>query len=76
MVSHAEAAPQAHGEGQFPSLSLRHNKVTSKHLSIQDKLFLPLQTIEENSKALSKLLLEVIEDLKQCQKIWNKLFST
>uniref|UniRef100_A0A803V807 Unc-13 homolog D n=1 Tax=Ficedula albicollis TaxID=59894 RepID=A0A803V807_FICAL len=38
------------------------------------KLFFHLQSIEENSKALSKLLLEVIEDLKQCQKIWNKLF--
>uniref|UniRef100_A0A8C5U487 Unc-13 homolog D n=1 Tax=Malurus cyaneus samueli TaxID=2593467 RepID=A0A8C5U487_9PASS len=40
------------------------------------ELFLPLQSMEENSKALSKLLLEVIEDLKQCQRIWNKLFST
>lgn len=76
MVPHAEAAPQAHGEGQFPSLSLRCDKVTSECLSIENKLFFPLQSIEENSKALSKLLLEVIEDLKQCQKIWNKLFST
>uniref|UniRef100_A0A674HPR7 Unc-13 homolog D n=1 Tax=Taeniopygia guttata TaxID=59729 RepID=A0A674HPR7_TAEGU len=44
-------------------------------VSIENKLFFPLQSIEENSKALSKLLLEVIEDLKQCQKIWNKLFT-
>uniref|UniRef100_A0A8C2YHF3 Unc-13 homolog D n=1 Tax=Coturnix japonica TaxID=93934 RepID=A0A8C2YHF3_COTJA len=30
--------------------------------------------MEENGKALAKLLLEVIGDLQQCQKIWNKFF--
>uniref|UniRef100_A0A8C3PGM0 Unc-13 homolog D n=1 Tax=Calidris pygmaea TaxID=425635 RepID=A0A8C3PGM0_9CHAR len=38
------------------------------------KLFLPLQSMEENGKALSRLLLEVIGDLQQCHKIWNKFF--
>lgn len=30
--------------------------------------------MEENGKALAKLLLEVIADLQQCQKTWNKFF--
>ena len=46
----------------------------SKSLIIQNKLFLPFQSMEENGKALSRLLLEVIGDLQQCQKIWNKFF--
>ncbi|KAK4811855.1 hypothetical protein QYF61_012273 [Mycteria americana] len=33
-----------------------------------------VKSMEENGKALSRLLLEVIEDLQQCQKIWNKFF--
>ncbi|XP_061867038.1 protein unc-13 homolog D isoform X4 [Colius striatus] len=33
-----------------------------------------LKSMEENGKALSRLLLEVIGDLQQCQKIWNKFF--
>lgn len=49
-------------------------QVTSKSQSIQNKLFLPLQSMEENGKALSRLLLEVIGDLQQCQKVWNKFF--
>uniref|UniRef100_A0A8C0BIT9 Unc-13 homolog D n=1 Tax=Buteo japonicus TaxID=224669 RepID=A0A8C0BIT9_9AVES len=31
-------------------------------------------SMEENGKALSRLLLEVVGDLQQCQKIWNKFF--
>ncbi|NWV33932.1 UN13D protein, partial [Grantiella picta] len=50
---------------------------TSEWFHMQKQHLKPMvKSIEENSKALSKLLLEVIEDLKQCQKIWNKLFST
>ncbi|NXG29259.1 UN13D protein, partial [Dromaius novaehollandiae] len=33
-----------------------------------------MKSMEENGKALAKLLLEVIEDLQQCNKIWNKFF--
>ncbi|XP_030317637.1 protein unc-13 homolog D isoform X4 [Calypte anna] len=33
-----------------------------------------VKSVEENGKALSRLLLEVIGDLQQCQKIWNKFF--
>ncbi|NXY77599.1 UN13D protein, partial [Glareola pratincola] len=33
-----------------------------------------VKSMEENGKALSRLLLEVIGDLQQCQKIWNKFF--
>uniref|UniRef100_A0A674HJV0 Unc-13 homolog D n=1 Tax=Taeniopygia guttata TaxID=59729 RepID=A0A674HJV0_TAEGU len=50
---------------------------TAEWFHMQKQHLKPMvKSIEENSKALSKLLLEVIEDLKQCQKIWNKLFST
>ncbi|XP_021397370.3 protein unc-13 homolog D [Lonchura striata] len=50
---------------------------TTEWFHMQKQHLKPMvKSIEENSKALSKLLLEVIEDLKQCQKIWNKLFST
>uniref|UniRef100_A0A669QDR3 Unc-13 homolog D n=1 Tax=Phasianus colchicus TaxID=9054 RepID=A0A669QDR3_PHACC len=38
------------------------------------KQHLQPMSMEENSKALAKLLLEVIGDLQQCQKIWNKFF--
>lgn len=65
----------------YPTRTNHRNKshqngaqVISKSLSIQNKLFLPLQSMEENGKALSRLLLEVIGDLQQCQKIWNKFF--
>uniref|UniRef100_A0A672UVS1 Unc-13 homolog D n=1 Tax=Strigops habroptila TaxID=2489341 RepID=A0A672UVS1_STRHB len=34
----------------------------------------PLQSMEENGKALSRLLLEVLGDLQECQKIWNRFF--
>ncbi|XP_016158287.1 PREDICTED: protein unc-13 homolog D isoform X2 [Ficedula albicollis] len=48
---------------------------TAEWFHMQKQHLKPMvKSIEENSKALSKLLLEVIEDLKQCQKIWNKLF--
>ncbi|XP_065708512.1 protein unc-13 homolog D [Patagioenas fasciata] len=33
-----------------------------------------VKSMEENGKALSRLLLEVIGDLQQCQKVWNKFF--
>uniref|UniRef100_A0A8C3SEU4 Unc-13 homolog D n=1 Tax=Chelydra serpentina TaxID=8475 RepID=A0A8C3SEU4_CHESE len=33
-----------------------------------------VKTMEENGKALVRLLMEVNEDLKQCQKTWNKFF--
>lgn len=33
-----------------------------------------VKSMEENGKALAKLLLEVIGDLQQCQKTWNKFF--
>ncbi|PKU35228.1 hypothetical protein llap_14467 [Limosa lapponica baueri] len=33
-----------------------------------------VKSMEENGKVLSRLLLEVIGDLQQCQKIWNKFF--
>ncbi|XP_062447895.1 protein unc-13 homolog D isoform X5 [Rhea pennata] len=33
-----------------------------------------MKSMEENGKALAKLLLEVIGDLQQCNKIWNKFF--
>ncbi|NWW52409.1 UN13D protein, partial [Pedionomus torquatus] len=33
-----------------------------------------VKSMEENGKALTRLLLEVIGDLQQCQKIWNKFF--
>ncbi|XP_010022050.1 PREDICTED: protein unc-13 homolog D [Nestor notabilis] len=33
-----------------------------------------VKSMEENGKALSKLLLEVLGDLQQCQKIWNRFF--
>ncbi|XP_071620065.1 protein unc-13 homolog D isoform X2 [Heliangelus exortis] len=33
-----------------------------------------VKSVEENGKALSRLLLEVIGDLQQCQKTWNKFF--
>ncbi|NWR78688.1 UN13D protein, partial [Centropus unirufus] len=33
-----------------------------------------VKSMEENGKALSRLLVEVIGDLQQCQKIWNKFF--
>ncbi|XP_054249817.1 protein unc-13 homolog D [Indicator indicator] len=33
-----------------------------------------VKSMEENGRALSRLLLEVIADLQQCQKIWNKFF--
>ncbi|XP_030898058.1 protein unc-13 homolog D isoform X5 [Melopsittacus undulatus] len=33
-----------------------------------------LKSMEENGKALSRLLLEVLGDLQQCQKIWNRFF--
>uniref|UniRef100_A0A8B9USR9 Unc-13 homolog D n=1 Tax=Anas zonorhyncha TaxID=75864 RepID=A0A8B9USR9_9AVES len=33
-----------------------------------------VKSMEENGKALAKLLLEVIADLQQCQKTWNKFF--
>uniref|UniRef100_A0A8C6JGE6 Uncharacterized protein n=1 Tax=Melopsittacus undulatus TaxID=13146 RepID=A0A8C6JGE6_MELUD len=49
-------------------------QVISKSLSIGKKLFFPLQSMEENGKALSRLLLEVLGDLQQCQKIWNRFF--
>ncbi|XP_058708270.1 protein unc-13 homolog D isoform X2 [Poecile atricapillus] len=50
---------------------------TTEWFHMQKQHLKPMvKSIEENSKALSKLLQEVIEDLKQCQKIWNKLFST
>lgn len=49
-------------------------QVISKSLSIEKKLFFPLQSMEENGKALSRLLLEVLGDLQQCQKIWNRFF--
>lgn len=49
-------------------------QVTSVSLSISNELFLLFQSMEENGKALAKLLLEVIGDLQQCQKIWNKFF--
>lgn len=65
----------------YPTRTNHRNKldqngaqVISKSLCIQTKLFLPLQSMEENGKALSRLLLEVIGDLQQCQKIWNKFF--
>lgn len=48
--------------------------VISISLSIQNKLFPLSQSMEENGKALAKLLLEVIADLQQCQKTWNKFF--
>ncbi|XP_025946178.1 protein unc-13 homolog D isoform X2 [Apteryx rowi] len=33
-----------------------------------------MKSMEENGKALAKLLVEVIGDLQQCNKIWNKFF--
>ncbi|NWX98676.1 UN13D protein, partial [Nothoprocta ornata] len=33
-----------------------------------------MKSMEENGKALGKLLLEVIGDLQQCNKTWNKFF--
>uniref|UniRef100_A0A8D2N9X0 Unc-13 homolog D n=1 Tax=Zonotrichia albicollis TaxID=44394 RepID=A0A8D2N9X0_ZONAL len=46
---------------------------TTEWFHMQKQHLKPMvKSIEENSKALSMLLLEVIEDLKQCQKIWNK----
>ncbi|XP_061222893.1 protein unc-13 homolog D isoform X3 [Neopsephotus bourkii] len=33
-----------------------------------------VKSMEENGKALSRLLLEVLGDLQQCQKIWNRIF--
>ncbi|XP_051490877.1 protein unc-13 homolog D [Apus apus] len=33
-----------------------------------------VKSVEENGKALSRLLVEVIGDLQQCQNIWNKFF--
>ncbi|XP_069728618.1 protein unc-13 homolog D isoform X3 [Phaenicophaeus curvirostris] len=33
-----------------------------------------VKSMEENGKALSRLLVEVVGDLQQCQKIWNKFF--
>ncbi|XP_065550185.1 protein unc-13 homolog D isoform X6 [Lathamus discolor] len=33
-----------------------------------------VKSMEENGKALSRLLLEVLGDLQQCQKIWNRFF--
>ncbi|NWI98290.1 UN13D protein, partial [Crypturellus undulatus] len=33
-----------------------------------------MKSMEENGKALGKLLLEVIGDLEQCNKTWNKFF--
>uniref|UniRef100_A0A8B9T663 Unc-13 homolog D n=1 Tax=Anas platyrhynchos TaxID=8839 RepID=A0A8B9T663_ANAPL len=38
------------------------------------KQHLKPMSMEENGKALAKLLLEVIADLQQCQKTWNKFF--
>ncbi|XP_030361781.1 protein unc-13 homolog D isoform X5 [Strigops habroptila] len=33
-----------------------------------------VKSMEENGKALSRLLLEVLGDLQECQKIWNRFF--
>ncbi|XP_053939000.1 protein unc-13 homolog D isoform X4 [Cuculus canorus] len=33
-----------------------------------------VKSMEENGRALSRLLVEVVGDLQQCQKIWNKFF--
>uniref|UniRef100_A0A8B9Q0H1 Unc-13 homolog D n=1 Tax=Apteryx owenii TaxID=8824 RepID=A0A8B9Q0H1_APTOW len=59
---------------EMVSEALKVPGVISKPLRIQNKLFLPLQSMEENGKALAKLLVEVIGDLQQCNKIWNKFF--
>uniref|UniRef100_U3JE60 Unc-13 homolog D n=1 Tax=Ficedula albicollis TaxID=59894 RepID=U3JE60_FICAL len=58
-----------------PDLTPLLQSGTAEWFHMQKQHLKPMvKSIEENSKALSKLLLEVIEDLKQCQKIWNKLF--
>ncbi|NWI97415.1 UN13D protein, partial [Pitta sordida] len=48
---------------------------TTEWFHMQKEHLKPIvKSMEENGKALSRLLLEVIEDLQQCQKIWNKFF--
>uniref|UniRef100_A0A8D2N8Z3 Unc-13 homolog D n=1 Tax=Zonotrichia albicollis TaxID=44394 RepID=A0A8D2N8Z3_ZONAL len=59
-----------------PDLTPLLQSGTTEWFHMQKQHLKPMvKSIEENSKALSMLLLEVIEDLKQCQKIWNKLFT-
>ncbi|NWR31896.1 UN13D protein, partial [Tachuris rubrigastra] len=48
---------------------------TTEWFHMQKEHLKPIvKSMEENGKALSRLLLEVIEDLQQCHKIWNKFF--
>ncbi|NXH15936.1 UN13D protein, partial [Bucco capensis] len=48
---------------------------TTEWFHMQKQHLKPMvKSMEENGKALSRLLLEVIGDLQQCQKIWNKFF--
>ncbi|NXW03028.1 UN13D protein, partial [Fregetta grallaria] len=48
---------------------------TTEWFHMQKQHLKPMvKSMEENGKALSRLLLEVIGDLQQCQKIWNKIF--
>ncbi|XP_038227972.1 protein unc-13 homolog D isoform X1 [Dermochelys coriacea] len=49
---------------------------TTEWFCMQKQHLKPMvKTMEENGKALVKLLVEVNEDLKQCHKTWNKFFS-
>ncbi|CAM9695887.1 unnamed protein product [Bubo scandiacus] len=58
---------------QMVSMALKSGTTEWFHMEKQH-LKPMVKSMEENGKALSRLLLEVIGDLQQCQKIWNKFF--
>ncbi|KFZ68664.1 Protein unc-13 D, partial [Podiceps cristatus] len=58
---------------QMVSMALKSGTTEWFHMKKQH-LKPMVKSMEENGKALSRLLLEVIGDLQQCQKIWNKFF--
>ncbi|KAM9222289.1 protein unc-13 homolog D [Leptosomus discolor] len=58
---------------QMVSMALKSGTTEWFHMKKQH-LQPMVKSMEENGKALSRLLLEVIGDLQQCQKIWNKFF--
>ncbi|XP_021144346.2 protein unc-13 homolog D isoform X1 [Columba livia] len=58
---------------QMVSVALKSGTTEWFHMKKQH-LKPMVKSTEENGKALSRLLLEVIGDLQQCQKVWNKFF--
>ncbi|XP_074745560.1 protein unc-13 homolog D isoform X4 [Strix uralensis] len=58
---------------QMVSMALKSGTTEWFHMEKQH-LKPMVKSMEENGKALSRLLVEVIGDLQQCQKIWNKFF--